>query len=157
MMAIELKDGTHLESAHNINYAGMDRSPVQSYDDCMGPLWLFGHEFGVAMVIRAQSFESAWEIAIDESPVIPDTLSDICEAYGYYGPECRNDAGELWEDAVRAAENCENFPELIEGYEYQSNATGSGIVDVGHYAWLREALTSDFLGDSRLRIVVRAT
>ena len=29
--------------------------------------------------------------------------------------------------------------ELIEGYQYQSNFSGTGIVDVGHYEWLREA------------------
>jgi hypothetical protein len=29
--------------------------------------------------------------------------------------------------------------DLIEGYQYQSNSTGTGIVDEGHYCWLREA------------------
>ena len=29
--------------------------------------------------------------------------------------------------------------ELIEGYQYQSNSSGTGIVNEGHYCWLREA------------------
>ena len=29
--------------------------------------------------------------------------------------------------------------ELIEGYQYQSNSSETGIVNVGHYEWLREA------------------
>jgi hypothetical protein len=28
---------------------------------------------------------------------------------------------------------------LIEGYTYQSNASGTGIVDEGHYSWLNKA------------------
>jgi hypothetical protein len=29
--------------------------------------------------------------------------------------------------------------DLIEGYQYQSNSSGTGIVNTGHYEWLREA------------------
>jgi hypothetical protein len=29
--------------------------------------------------------------------------------------------------------------ELIEGYQYQSNSSGTGIVNTGHYEWLRKA------------------
>ena len=156
-MAITLKDSTSLSSAYLAeSYPGGKRFPVRTYDDCWGQLWLFGCEHGVTHVIRTRTFEQAWEIAIDESPTISDELSDIAEAYGYYGPDCLNDAGESWHDAVRGAKNCENFPELIEGYEYQSNMSGTGIVDVGHYAWLREAEAADFQNDNRLRVVITA-
>jgi hypothetical protein len=29
--------------------------------------------------------------------------------------------------------------DLVEGYQHQSNSSGTGIVNVGHYEWLREA------------------
>lgn len=46
----------------------------------------------------------------------------------------------------------ENEVYLIEGYQHQSNASGTGIVNVGHYEWLREATDSEIaeIGDKAL-------
>lgn len=44
----------------------------------------------------------------------------------------------------------ENELELIEGYEYQSNFTGTGIVNVGHYQWMREITPAEL---DRLEII----
>ncbi len=33
---------------------------------------------------------------------------------------------------------CEG-PDIIEGYEHQSNASGTGIVSMGHYSWMNAA------------------
>ena len=157
--SITLKDQTTLASAYlKESYPGGQRFVVPVYDDSWGELWVFGCEHGVTRVIRCQSFESAWEIAIDESPTI--SADDVPEAYGFYGtPPVHEDTGETWghlqADMKDWTEDREH-PELIEGYEYQSNMSGTGIVNVGHYSWLREANTLDFQGENRLRIVVTA-
>jgi hypothetical protein len=131
-----------------------------------GEWFVAGHEFGACVLIHARGFESAWEAWIDESPTIPE--SELPEAYGIdetaemlawkdvnpsprhcgAGPEFQAWADrknaeairilQAWDEAARAGER-DDYPELIEGYEYQSNASGTGIVDVGHYAWMNEA------------------
>jgi hypothetical protein len=140
---LTLKDSTQLLGARS----RANGFPVRVYDDGMGPLWMFGCEYGVTMIIRALSFETAWEIAIDESPTIDAT--DVPEAYGVYG----DDAERKLRQAVELAEAGDGeYPELVEGYEFQSNATGTGIVDVGHYAWLRQMRRED---TADYRVVIR--
>ena len=134
---MELKDDTTLISATNGGY------PLDVYDDGMGPLFAYGHEFGPTLIIRAQTFCDAYEIAIDESATIPP--SELPEAYGYDTQE------EL--DAAYAADP-DNFVELAEGYCYQSNFTGTGIVDEGHYAWLRE-IDAAWLRATGVKLAIR--
>ena len=110
------------------------------YDDCYGPLWVYGHEFGPTMVIRASTFETAYEIAIDESLTIAP--SEVPEAYGF-------DTQEELDTVVEAGEH----PDLLEGYQYQSNATGTGIVNVGHYEWIEE-LTPETIERFNLKISI---
>jgi len=114
----------------------------------------------VRWLIRARSFEKAWEIWVDESETIPE--SEIPEAYGFdgwdsdgekseteYSPET---AEERFKAAVKKAEaGKRDYPELVEGYEYQSNSSGTGIVSVSHYVWLRELVRED-LGCFHLHI-----
>lgn len=165
-LMIELKPDTFLQCAWTQSFRREPwcaAYPVQIYDDMDGPLWIFGHEHGPTLIIRASSFETAWEIAIDESPTIDP--SEVPEAYGSF-EYLREWCPELWPEyfqvyrkegegksmgpqAVadiifhrRADEFVDNPPDLLEGYEYQSNSSGTGIVNVGHYAWLRE-LTHD--------------
>jgi len=123
-----------------------------------GEFFVAGHEFGASVLIHADSFESAWEAWIDECETIPE--SELPEAYGVpdsdemhmwrksnghlrneewskaYDAECARIL-RAWGDAADAGER--EYPELIEGYEMQSNCSGTGIVDVGHYAWMNEA------------------
>jgi len=103
---------------------GREYDDVKVYDDAFGQWYLFGHEFGPVWLIRADSFQSAWEIAIDESPTID--VDDIHEAY-----DMSKDEFEAKSHAERNEDG--DWPDLVEGYEYQSNATGSGIVNVGHF------------------------
>lgn len=140
---IELKHDTALVGARNRE----SNFPVEVYDDSMGPLWICGFEYGPTMIIRASSFEAAWEIWVDESQTIDE--DDVPEAYGFYDDNAAlklRQAGEL----ADAGEG--DYPELQEGYYHQSNANGTGIVNVGHYAWLRELDRND-LDD--IRLVVR--
>lgn len=142
MNSIILKNDTSLVGAHNRE----SNFPIDCYDDSDGPLWLFGHEFGTTMVIRARSFEAAWEIAIDEAKTIAD--DEVPEAYGFYG----DSADEELRMAGERAEETGDYPELVDGYYMQSNCSGTGIVDIGHYAWLREMTHDDADG---IRLVVR--
>jgi hypothetical protein len=130
---IELKDGTQLAGAKTSS--GYD---LRYYDDCMGPLWVCGEEFGPSWIIRAQSYESAYEIWTDERPTIPQ--DEVHEAYGFDSDadmlECDRQCREGWRE----------YPDLIEGYTYQSNFSGTGIVATGHCEWLHE-LTPERLRD----------
>lgn len=138
---VVLKDDTRLIGARSRSSG----YPVDYYDDGEGPLWLFGHEFGATMVIRARSFETAWEIAIDESATIPKE-----ELYEAYVDDEGNgfDSQEAFDAYIAKVDigECEH-PDLAEGYEYQSSFTGTGVVNVGYYAWLREMTHADCKDD----------
>lgn len=150
---IKMKDDTELVSAWSHGY------PVHVYDDGWGPLWIFGAEHGPEMLIRARSFEEAWEIAIDELPDIP--TEEIPEAHGFdgwnsfgerteteYSPET---AKARFDAAIQAAQNgAGERPELMDGYEHAPNG---GIKSVSCHAWLREAKPEDFRG--ALKILVQ--
>lgn len=78
-MTIELKHNTYLTSAKT-----KFGHSISVYDDSIGPLWICGEEFGPSWIIRAQSFEDAWEIWTDEQPAIAD--EDVHEAYQWEVP-----------------------------------------------------------------------
>lgn len=127
-----------------------------------------GFEFGAHVIVCVESYRSgdgfstAWEAWIDNSPTIPD--EELIEAYspgngkGSFLDEAieafrstlhrwtdedwkviRSDARKALDAAVEQAKTSGNYPDLVEGYEMQSNCTGTGIVSLGHYAWMHEA------------------
>ena len=132
-----------------------------------------GYEHGATHLIHARSFEAAWEAWVDELPTIP--ASELIEAYGIvddyrdeyekidpapaWGPggagspewnawHARFAAAchvELQRRDAAAREGKNDYPELIEGYEMQSNCSGTGIVDMSYYAWMREVDPSDIV------------
>lgn len=73
-------------------------------------LFLIGNEYGPAALITANSSDEAWGEWLDSLPPISDAEM---------------------EDAFEGVT-------LFEGYEHQPNATGTGVVDVGHHAWIRQ-------------------
>ena len=88
------------------------------------PLWVCGHEFGPTHLIKAPSFDAAFEELLDNSPAIDDT--DIPEAFGF----------DSLEDFQHADQNTIN---LVEGYYFMPNFGGTnGIVNLGHYWWMQE-------------------
>jgi hypothetical protein len=115
------------------------------------PLFLLGHEFGPTHLIRASSFDDAWEAWVDSQNTVAE--DDLWEAYGFdsedsykafnllFGQDLKEQA---WVIAkADGIEGCgvtvpNDYPLLAEGYEYQSNASGTGIVEVGHYAWVAD-------------------
>jgi hypothetical protein len=125
-----------------------------------GEFFVAGYEWGPSVLIHARSFESAWDAWINECETIPE--SELPEAYGVddmpemaawkevnpyprhcgAGPEFQAWVERKNAEAMRilqARDAAGEYPELIEGYEMQSNCSGTGIVDVGHYAWMNEA------------------
>lgn len=142
-----LLDKTMRNNTQLIGARTSDGYPIDVYDDSYGPVFVFGHEHGPTLVIRSRSWHSAWEIAIDE--MRPISEEEVPEAYGFdgwdsagerteteYSPDTARARFERWIEDAESGEK--DYPELLEGYEYQSNSTGTGIVNVGHYAWLEE-------------------
>jgi len=93
---------------------------IKVYDDGFGPLWAYSEVYGVMGVVRASTWEDAYGCCQDE---IMDRVpaSEEHEAYGFDTPE-------EMKTAIASAEESGEYPELSEGYEYQPNATGTGIV-----------------------------
>jgi hypothetical protein len=99
------------------------------------------------MIIRAQDWHSAYEIAIDESPTVP--VEELHEAYGFETREEMEKADKLAQGGLA------EWPDLQEGYQYQSNASGTGVVFSGYYEWL-EPFTSEYLKREEIRIRIAA-
>ena len=55
-------------------------------------------------------------------------IDEVHKAYGFDTKEAFDAAHESAIEGTGA-----EWPELIEGYSYQSNSSGSGIVDHGHH------------------------
>lgn len=105
----------------------LERHKLRVYDDGWGKLYLFGNEFGPTWVIRARSLETAYDIWLDEQPTVPK--DELYLAYGFSSEKAFNDLMKAHPE----------YPlSLPKGYEYQPNASGTGIVEVGYYEWFRE-------------------
>ena len=119
-------------------------NPMRVYSDLWDSLVFFAqNEFGTFHAIQAQAFSDAWEIMLDESNhvIAADACDEILQAYGFWHGEYLLDESTgknlgSFESSERALEYINaHYPdrELAEGYEYQGNASESGIVNVGHY------------------------
>lgn len=89
-------------------------TPVKTYDDSRGTLYAYRDAGGLVGLVRALTWEAAWCIVEDEI-LTPIPAEDVHEAYGF---DTEADMGKHEGE----------WPDLIEGYSCQSNATGSGIV-----------------------------
>ena len=104
---------------------------IKTYDDFhgdylgkLGKLFVIRDSFGVTMIIRNMNPHTAWDNYLDELPTGPPEM--MYEAYGFKSHE-------EFKAAVKyAIDNDTEHPQLAEGYEYQANVTGTGIVFVGH-------------------------
>lgn len=143
---------------------------VKVIDDCgneepyRNNRWcIFGHEFGATHLIRARGESSAYEIWIDEQAPIEN--SEISEAYnafdklvawleerGHENTSTLRHFANRWASlffdiSVRNSGDDDTFWDnwpLDEAYQQQSNATGCGIVNVGHYAWMETLAASNY-------------
>jgi hypothetical protein len=119
---------------------------------------------------RGDGYESAWGAWIDGCPTIPESelveaygppstkdggsFLDMAFAEAReenippFTPEWDKAMARVHERAETLMKRCAQdaqdgigeYPELVEGYESQDNASGgTGVVDVGHYSWMEEA------------------
>lgn len=133
-----------------------DGKPVKAFLDEWGfgasPASFFvAHDSYVSgpVLIHAKSYEEAWDAWIDSLPTIPE--EEMCEAYyvpgtseTFYDAALRRSLMSYDPDSVRAIaradlRDCEGEPGLAEGYHYQSNASGTGIVSQDYTATLDKA------------------
>ena len=104
-MRTKLIDGNEYAQT-TIRYRGKKHTVISSNTSYNNDkMYVFSNEYGPTHIIRAGNESEAYEEYLDCSPTV--------------------DASEL-EDAYEG----EN---LLEGYEYQPNASGTGIVWVGYY------------------------
>ena len=140
---------------------------VRYYDDGYGPLWVFSNTGGVVGIVRAQTDGDAYNIVVDEFlPVV--AADEVHEAYGCYD-KLRDVLVERGhEDDRHLRTFCSEYApvlmsfdgwgdsmEPIEGYSYQSNSTGSGIVSHDLNGELLEPLTPALAVRLELMITVK--
>jgi hypothetical protein len=122
-------------------------SPVRYYDDGMGSLWIMRDSMGIVGIIRAHSWEDAYSIVEDEFlPVV--SAEELHEAYDMTAEEFhklthaeRNETG--------------NWPDLAEGFSYQSNSTGTGIVSHDLNGESLDPLTPALAAHLEIEIIVK--
>lgn len=112
------------------------------------PVWLVEQASGnfgcVVAVVAERSFEAAYSAWVDEAPTVPP--EDLHDAYGFNTPQA-------YQDAVAVAEELETYVPLADGYTYQGNASGTGIVYTADTTL--GPLTRDRLRDSDLNLQIR--
>ena len=147
MSQINLKDDTEIISAKTQYGSGID-----FLNDWTSPLWVYSNEYGPTFIAAGQTWESTYEAIIDELTTIPE--SELYEAFGF---DNRKDYDEEIHTLQIVLEETGNvdWPELIEGYRYQSNFTGIGIVSVGHNENL-QPLTTEYLKESGIQLEIGA-
>jgi hypothetical protein len=146
-------DDNHYEGRYRVEFHD------ESYD-MDGTFYLLGMEYGATHLICANNESDAHECWIDLLKPIPmdeiheaynafDKLVDFMVAKGYDNDYqlrrfCSSWAKFYFDADTKDANNTGAWDrwELDEAYQYQSNATDSGIVNVGHYSWMNE-ITAD--------------
>lgn len=57
---------------------------IKTYDDGFGPLWISRDSMGINGIVRAQTWETAYEICEDEFfPEADETIEEIVKEYGF--------------------------------------------------------------------------
>ena len=107
---------------------------IRFWDDGFGPLWVYRESLGRLGYVRALTWEEAYECVLDEI-LDPIPVSELHEAYGF-------DSQAEFEEAVNTRPET---MELCEGYQYQSNSTGTGIVAIDLNGESLDLLTPELL------------
>jgi hypothetical protein len=74
-----IQDGQQFNGArYNSGYE------IKTYDDGFGPLWISRNSIGIYGIVRAQTWETAYEICEDEFfPEADETIEEIVKEYGF--------------------------------------------------------------------------
>lgn len=130
---------------------------VKFYQDATGldeRFYLFGREYGAEMIVSCYDGDgTAHGIWLDELTPIEyeevheaynafDKLLEYMEAKGYENDQQLRGFCNRWCKFYFNVDTKEDGAwdrwELDEAYQYQPNATDTGIVYAGHYEWMRE-------------------
>lgn len=149
-----------------LSFATRFGHPVKYYDDGFGPLWIYRDAGGLIGIVRAQTWEDAWGIVEDEFlPVVP--ADEVYEAYGMFDKLCDHLKSKGHENTIELRRFASEWApvyfqltdlgevELEEGYSYQSNATGTGIVYHDLNGELLDPLTVELCEQLELTIIVK--
>ncbi len=162
-----LTDTQILVGAYRVpDYDDDIRYPIQVHDDVLGPLWLYREVEGLRGIVRTLTLQDAYEICQDEFMTrVPE--DEVIEAYGFYVIfdviwKAMRDEGELLAEfnTREEAEKCcldtiqREECDLIEGYEYQPNPTGTGIVSYDLYGQDLSLLTQELADTLGIRLQV---
>lgn len=125
--------------------------------------FIFGFEFGPVMVVLARSMQTAYDCFVDLQPPISD--EELVDAYNVYDRFLIVMQNRGHDNNIALRKFCHNWLpvyskivysrhddsryaadqlELDEGYVFQSNSTGNGIVYLGDYFWEKEVERSDY-------------
>lgn len=167
-----IQDDQALESA-----ASEHGTPIRTYDDGYGPLYVYRTSLGITGIVRAMSWEGAYDCVLDEI-LTPIDASDIPDAYGAF--EYLRDhptLGKFWrtgEDGFSSSWKLKRVtpsqlaaevfacrskapdfaPELQEGYRHQPNATGTGIVNIDLNGESLDLLTPEFIESAGIVLTI---
>ena len=88
---------------------------IKFYDDGYGPIFAFRNSMGLVGIVRARTWETAWEICEDEFfPEADETISEIRAQYNFTREHKK---------VIRCAiENSETHPQLKPGEKFASSA-----------------------------------
>lgn len=134
-----------IQTKYDTDVIGVTRygRPLIHDIDTFYPLWAYQQYCGPLKIVGGAHFSDAYESAIDQCPTIQE--SEIYEAYGF-------DSVAEYQAAIDSGDTDDIA--LIEGYQYQANASGTGIVAVGHHESL-DPLTPSLLRALDLNIQIR--
>lgn len=163
-----INDAQTLIGAYEIGCLG-DRHPIRTYDDGFGSLYIYRESCGIIGIVRAMSWEAAYECVLDEI-LQPIDEADVIEAYGCYAMPnqdrtawyaMRGDGKKLatFDTEKEAHEYClasiaRDETELVEGYDYQPNASGTGIVSYDLNGNALDLLTQELAAELQIKIQI---
>lgn len=123
-------------------------------------LWAFGQEYGYLRLVHCQHEGDGYQAYHDTMPTIDhdevheaynvfDKLVEYMESKGYENTLQLRDFANRWcktyfEIATYNANETGAWP-LDESYHYQSNSSGTGIVNVGHNEHMRQVAWGDLV------------
>ena len=139
---------------------------LKIYDDSIGPLFLYRDSLGIVGIVRASDWHTAFEIVYDNF-LPPIKEDEIPEAYGFW--LCEKEGQFIIEDeseyeTYRFASDSARQDyllkvlmkdrDLAEGYAYQSNATGTGIVSYDLNGESLDRLTQEMVNQFELTLEI---
>lgn len=125
---ITLRDSTAVHSA--TTRGGYPIRVSECSHSVRGYLWIVRTPYGIDGVVAADHIDAAHAAYLDDAPTVP--VDDLPAAYG------AADRAELVAMAGRGEP-----PDLIDGYHYQGNASGTGVVAVDHCTTIERLIRLD--------------